>query len=254
MENTNLYSNGKIYKLECSDGYYYIGSTRNTLLLRFLDHKKAARMHPERQLYSHILQLGWDHVCIKLIEDYACASKEELNLREDHYIQQAKNINDKFCLNINRAQITKEELKNHQKLYRAQNRDRIDEYMQHYRLVNAQSRREYSKAYAQANAESVAEYKKRHYEQNKEAISAKNLEYVKANRAAVNARKNAWQKEKRAEGKEERIRRRLEKREQTIARQKETISCECGGQYQMFHKYRHFYSKKHIKWENNKVI
>lgn len=248
MENTNLYSNGKIYKLVCSDGYYYIGSTRNTLQLRLLDHKKAARIHPERQLYSHLLQLGWDNVYITLIENYSCSSKKELNKHEDTYIQEAKNKKDKLCLNINRAQITKDELKEHQKQYREQNKEHISEYKAQYRQLKADEIAEYNKAYVQENEEVVKERRRRYYEENKEAIAAKNMEYARKNREVVNARKIAWQKAKYAKGKEERDKLRAQKKEKRIADEKETVMCDCGGKYQMFHKNRHFASKRHVSW------
>ena len=86
-------NNGKIYKLECSDGSFYIGSTINELRVRFSGHKTDSKKCNSR-VYSHINDLGWNEVKIVLIEEFSCNSKLELLKKEDEYIQ--RELENKF--------------------------------------------------------------------------------------------------------------------------------------------------------------
>ena len=93
---SNKYNNGKIYKLVCEDGCYYIGSTIQKLNLRFNSHKKSSKKEV-CNVYDHINDIGWDKVQIELVENYSCNNKQELNKREQYYIDQS--IDDLQCLN-----------------------------------------------------------------------------------------------------------------------------------------------------------
>lgn len=205
----NKYENGKIYCLTCIDGYYYIGSTILKLSYRLSNHKYMSK-NPNKNntnLYKHINLIGWENVKIELIEDYPCDSISELQEREDYYIKQAKNNNDKYCLNINRAFISIEEKKekmsiyynnhkddilNYAKKYREENEDNIKIYKEFYNIVNANKRNDYSKKYAEENKEKVENYRKKYYEENKEIIIEKNKQYVENNKELVRKRKKKW--------------------------------------------------------------
>lgn len=102
------YEYGKIYRLVCNDGYYYIGSTRDKLNHRFNKHIQASKTETSK-VYQHINNIGRENVKIELIEEYPCASKKELNERENFYIKQYKN--DELCLNCIQPHTTKEERK-----------------------------------------------------------------------------------------------------------------------------------------------
>jgi hypothetical protein len=94
------YLRGKIYKLQCDDGYYYIGSTCNDLRKRLWTHKADYNRNRQISCYNHIRDIGgWDRVRIVLIEDYPCENKEQLVRKEDTLIR--TNQNDTFCLNHN---------------------------------------------------------------------------------------------------------------------------------------------------------
>jgi predicted GIY-YIG superfamily endonuclease len=95
------YKNGKVYKLQCEDGYYYIGSTATELRKRSHKHKQHAKEFPERRVYQHINALGWDRVRIILIEDCPCESKEHLRRKEDEHIRACRD--DPMCLNMYNA-------------------------------------------------------------------------------------------------------------------------------------------------------
>lgn len=102
-----MYSTAKIYKLQGNDGKYYIGSTRNELRKRFAEHKSMSKRFPQRHMYNHFNQLGWDEVKIVLVSNAPCSSREELLKLEDDVIQQ--HLNNEMCLNVLRAQISYDE-------------------------------------------------------------------------------------------------------------------------------------------------
>jgi predicted GIY-YIG superfamily endonuclease len=89
MELTNKYNNGIIYKLQCLDNHYYIGATIAGIKHRFACHKSLAKTNTSK-VYTHINKIGWENVKIEVIENYSCNSKKELNIREDYYIEKAK--------------------------------------------------------------------------------------------------------------------------------------------------------------------
>ena len=83
----NRYANGKVYKLiNDVDDEIYIGSTCMPLSKRLYDHKKAAIRYPDRNVYAHLANVGWCNVRIILIETVHAFSREQLIMREQHYI------------------------------------------------------------------------------------------------------------------------------------------------------------------------
>jgi len=208
------YLNGVIYRLQCNDSYYYIGSTINNLNARISCHKFHSKQFPEKKLYKHINNIGWDNVEIELVEEFSCSSKKELNKREDYYIQAAKNMNDVFCLNLNRAYVTKEEKKENMKKYAEENKTQINEYNISYReknahkikdykdfynIVCADKKSEYNKKYAEENEEKVKNARKKYYEENKETIVEKTKVYVETHKEKVTAYKKKWAEEHKEE-------------------------------------------------------
>jgi len=108
------YKNGKIYKLQCEDGHYYIGSTTRLLRKRFYDHKHSASKTRNSRVYQHINALGWDRVRIVLVEDFPCDSKEHLVRKEDEHIRACRD--DPMCLNMYNAVVSIEETKVKQRI------------------------------------------------------------------------------------------------------------------------------------------
>ena len=142
------YSNSKIYKLQCDDGYYYIGSTADELRKRLWSHKNNSKTKNSR-IYEYINSIGWNRVRIILIEEFSCENKEELLKKEDAYIKEHRN--NELCLNMIRAYVTEEEKKEYdrtlkqlkrqdinyiqkEKEYREANKEKIKEYQKEYRL------------------------------------------------------------------------------------------------------------------------
>lgn len=150
------YSKSKIYKLQCEDGHFYIGSTINELRYRFSQHNRKAKVHTERRAYKHINELGWDKVCIILVEEVVCENKQQLRQVEDKHIRAEQE--NPLCLNIYVAVLTdkecktyndvygkqyrethKEETKEYYKLYREKNREKLLAYQKAYKLKKKQS-------------------------------------------------------------------------------------------------------------------
>jgi len=100
---TKMHKNGKMYKLMSNaDDHIYVGSTCGTLRQRKYKHRMDARIFPDRRMFKHFNAVGWANVRIVLIEKYPCADRDELNAREQYWIDQLKPT-----LNMRRAVYTK---------------------------------------------------------------------------------------------------------------------------------------------------
>ena len=101
------YESGKIYRLECRDGRYYIGSTIQSLSMRLALHRFVSKRGKTKnsRVYTHINQIGWNNVVIVLVQDYQCSTKRELEAKEQEFI----NIDNPLCLNTIKSFITAED-------------------------------------------------------------------------------------------------------------------------------------------------
>lgn len=176
------YEDAKIYKLTCTDGRYYYGSTIRTLKERLGHHKESSKTLSSK-VYSHIRTLGWDNVTIDLVESVSCANRKELRVVENTYIQSKKD--DPNCLNTLRAYTSDEEKANMEKERQAKNADHRKEvvhayYESHKDTINERHKTYYQehknefaergRAYNQSHRAEIAEQRKRHYEENKERL------------------------------------------------------------------------------------
>lgn len=199
------FQNAVVYVLQCIDNYYYIGSTINNPRFRLNNHKKDSIQFPDRLVYKHINEIGWDNVQLQVVETYPCDTKEELRLKEDEMIKCS--LNDEYCLNYQRASVSAEERKENianyylthrdqilqqHKQYLEANKEKVDAYQSAYRKENAEDRREYSRQYAEDHPEHVKAKKKEYYESHKTEIIEKQKAYVEANREEVQRRKSEW--------------------------------------------------------------
>lgn len=266
--NNTKYAKGKIYKVTCSDKYYYIGSTICSLSQRLATHKKETLKVNNSNLSKHLAKNKEITTTIELIEKYPCKTNAELRAREDHFIQ--LNKDDKFCLNIKRAHATVEEKKENRKKYYEEHKNEILEYQReyaeenkehiqlrnaNYRLENAEKRCEYSKKYAQEHKEQVAETKKRYNKENADKIKETVKAYYEKNREQIDAYKKEWAQKKkeetaetRAAASEKKKAKRAEKSAARIAHDNEIQTCICGGTYQNYRKKRHDLGKKHLEY------
>jgi hypothetical protein len=84
----------RIYRLLCEDGYYYVGATIQPLSIRLNTHRHLSKTTVNK-IYTHLNNVGWDHITIELIEE--CPSTEKktrLQQRMDAH------KDDPLCLNF----------------------------------------------------------------------------------------------------------------------------------------------------------
>ena len=86
----NPYKDGKIYKVtNTEDGKVYIGSTYQTLLERWQEHKKDYKKGTQKRLfYTYMRKLGRDKFKIALLKPWPCLSRWHLENAE--YAEQLK--------------------------------------------------------------------------------------------------------------------------------------------------------------------
>ena len=91
---------GIIYAI-IDDGYFYIGSTKRTLLERIGEHiasSKSKSKNSKFYRYINNIRGSWVDIIIITLETIECDTDKELRKKEDEYI--LKNIKDPFCLNV----------------------------------------------------------------------------------------------------------------------------------------------------------
>ena len=64
------FPNAVLYVLQCIDNYYYIGSTINHPRYRLNNHKKDSVNFPDRCVYKHINEIGWENVKLQVVEAF----------------------------------------------------------------------------------------------------------------------------------------------------------------------------------------
>jgi len=281
-DSDNTYQDGKIYKLTCKDGHYYIGSTTTSLIKRFSSHKYTIKKNTNGGNYTYFNSLPITDINIELIENYPCNTKGELRKREDYYIQFS--LSDRYCLNTFRAFQSDDDKKEYDRLYytlnkdkakenikkyyeanketiieshreyNEQNREKVDSYQAQYRLDNAEKRREYTKQYAKEHPEQVKEAKKKYNEENKEKNMAywkeynnkeENKERIRKMKQKSAQKMKEQNADKIAEEKEKKKQAREEQKQARITYDKAIVQCVCGGSYQNYQKKRHEENKKH---------
>lgn len=165
------YEAGKIYRLQCSDGKYYFGSTIRTLATRLANHKHTSRNTKTSDVYNHINVLGWNSVTIALVELFPCETKQQLLQREMWFISEHKN--DDMCLNTRNplADDTPEAKQRHKdkcKEYYIQHRDELLQKRRDYQTENREQRTAYNSEYRQQHSEKLKEYNKQYAIDNRE--------------------------------------------------------------------------------------
>jgi Uri superfamily endonuclease len=91
---------GIIYAI-LDDGYFFIGSTTQSILERITLHINASKSYSKKykKLYKYINEIrkGWEDIIYITLEEVECNSEYELKKKEYSYIESF--INDKKCLN-----------------------------------------------------------------------------------------------------------------------------------------------------------
>jgi len=130
---------GRIYIIRSKQtNKVYVGSTVETLNIRFSKHKLDKKCTSQKIL-------KYSDATIELVECYECENREQLERREGKYQKQYD------CVNERIAGRTRQE----------------------YYQDNKQELAEKKKEYREKNKETIAEKKKEHYQNNKEEILEK---------------------------------------------------------------------------------
>lgn len=162
------YESGKIYKIVCQDGNYYIGSTLRTLKSRLASHKHASKHTDTNNAYNHINTIGWDNVTIQLIELFPCKTKQELLERELWHIAQDNTNN---CLNTRNPVVSEKAKEVHRekcKEYYQEHRDEILKKRSEYQIKNREKRTEYNRLYVSENANKLKDYNQQYVAEHRE--------------------------------------------------------------------------------------
>jgi len=91
---------GIIYAI-LDDGYFYIGSTTQSILERMGLHISASKGKSKNsKFYKYINEVrkGWEDIIYITLEEVECEHDTELRNKEYEYIK--KNIKDPYCLNV----------------------------------------------------------------------------------------------------------------------------------------------------------
>ena len=140
----NKYNNGKIYKIVCNTtGLIYIGSTTKKLEIRLSQHKSDYKRHLDgkyRYVSSFEIIKNEDYY-IHIIEEFNCNNKNELLNKEKYYINITK------CVNKVKPLRTQQEIKQYQKNYNDNNKDKKKEFYK----INKEKMKQYQKEYRNKN-------------------------------------------------------------------------------------------------------
>src|SRR5208282_3489040 len=112
---SNIYKNGKIYKVIGGEKEYY-GSTTRKLNTRWAEHKYQYNEFKQKRrthttIYDIFDEVGIDNCIIELVEDYPCENKKELLERETYYIQ------NNACVNKYKPYVTEKQKKEYVNKY-----------------------------------------------------------------------------------------------------------------------------------------
>jgi Uri superfamily endonuclease len=83
------------------NGYFYIGSTKKSLLEQIEEHIVASKSKSKNsKLYKYINKIrgGWEDIIIITLETYECKTEKELQDKEYEKIKE--HIKDPLCLNV----------------------------------------------------------------------------------------------------------------------------------------------------------
>ena len=167
---TNSYQNGKIYKIaDIGENKCYIGSTCQKLYDRMTGHRydyKRYKKGLKHKIKSVELfeEYGLENCFIRLMEEYPCSNRKELNQREGFF------INTMDCINKKVAGRSKEE-------YKDENKEWYKEYYRNYYAKNKQKQQQQLNDLKRNNPEKYKERKHNDYIKHKEKRQQMMKEY-----------------------------------------------------------------------------
>ena len=171
------YSKALIYKISCRDPSItdcYVGSTTN-LIQRRNGHKNACCNSKDLKHHVPVYQFirdngGWDNWQVVPVELYPCASRPELDIRENYWLNELGATLNK---NTPAAHTLAGGAIEYQKQYYAANADEIKEKRKQHYIANADKISEKQKQYYTANADKIIERQKQYYAANADKIKEK---------------------------------------------------------------------------------
>ena len=172
---SNQYKNGKVYAVRnIVDDTVYIGSTIQPLHKRFFEHKCRVNKGREKTkaLYLKMNEIGVDKFYIELIEQFPCASREELNRKEGEIIRENTVCNSNLAgrTKAEYRHETKEKKKDTDNKYYISHRQELKQKFKEYYNTHKEGIKQRSKEYAINNKEHRTEYIKEYFNKNKEKI------------------------------------------------------------------------------------
>ena len=174
------YIEGKIYTITCKDGAVYVGSTIETLKVRFGRHKsKDTKCYMYKYIHNNY-DGDWSKCKIKLYENYPCNNEYELNRREGNIIRLFGTINKQIA-----GRTDKEWYEDNREIIL----EKKKEYYEDNKEIILEKRKEYKKGYYEDNKETILEKKKEYYEENKEIIAERNKRYYEENKEIINEKR-----------------------------------------------------------------
>lgn len=182
------YSKGRIYTIRCrsNDKLIYVGSTTQSLSVRFAGHKKDKKITLYRYINNPENNTTWVDWYIELYENCPCNSKEELTKRENEVIRDIATIN-KQGYYIDR------------KDYHIQNRDAILARRKEWGETRRDELNTKQKEYYKIHRDEISAQKKEYREQNKDKISAKDKDYKDKNKDKILAQAKEYRERKKME-------------------------------------------------------
>jgi len=203
------YELGKIYKIVCDKtGLIYVGSTAQKYIsLRLGGHRSAYRNYKRNGCKYTTSFRVLENYCerIELIEMWPCSNNYELQKRERYWIERLNCVN-KFIPTRTKEEYIKEyyennkdKIKEHNKEYRDNNREKIKVYYEN----NKEKIKEFGKVYYENNKEKIKEYRdnnkvkmkeynKEYYENNKDKIKEKDRLYYENNKDKKNQQSKVY--------------------------------------------------------------
>ena len=155
MPRTRDYQQGKIYKLTSIHiNQIYIGSSCQPRLCQRLTQHIADYKHwlkTSKKYISSIEIIKHGDYEIVLLESFPCNSKDELNSREQYWINETKEFNVNKCKAFQTEEGLKEYKKEQMKEYYKANQEKIKEQIKDYHIANSVKINEKKKKYRQEN-------------------------------------------------------------------------------------------------------
>ena len=233
------YSHTIIYKFCCKDTKVkdtYVGHTTN-FNQRKHNHKTNCCNENSKNYYLNIYKFirnngGWDNWSMIQVEELNCNNSREALQRERYWMETLQ-----ASLNCINPITTKEEKDIQKQDWYEENKVIILEKAKEHYEEHKEVILEKVKEYAAKNKEQIKSYQDEYREKNKDKLAEQKKEYREAHKEEAAKAHKEWREANKEKLKQQRA---------------QICQCECGSEYTFGNKNRHFESKTHIDFENQK--